>query len=230
MSQLALNIATRLAYEPQSFLVHAGVRDGYQALLGLAALSGFRLAFVVGTPRSGKTHFSIRLMEDLVKAGVRPRLLDGDLFASSAYPIREKAFSKDDFLVIDDADRYLEKLRPGDSGEIVAFIEKLRVAGAALVLFGSKEVDDYAFDDHAGSRLAAAIQLRLQAPGDSEVQELLRLMARQRGFSLDQRQIDYLVKRLDRSIAGIENYLDRLISLSRVRSAPVRFPLLSDAV
>lgn len=230
MRQLSLNINLCLGYAPEGFWLHAGVEKAYQACHAMLRMSGFRLCFITGPRRSGKTHFSIKLVDDLLKQGLRPRLTEGDRLGESAFPRKEHDFSSQDIIVVDEAETYLTGLGYGNSGEFVTFIERLRVARGAVVFFSAHELEHFSLDDHIRSRLISGSGFRIGNPHPEDLPELIRLMARQRGFLLDPRKLEYLIKRIGRSIPAIEEYLEKLISLSRVRAQPVRFPMLGDAI
>lgn len=230
MAQLSLSMGLRLPYTPEGFLLHSGVKDAHGQCLALLRLQGFRLVFVYAPTRFGKTHFCVRLGDDAVDLGQHPRILEGDRLLSEDYPVHELEFESGDVLVVDDADECLEQLKPGTSGQIVAFIERLRAAGAALVLVSGKELMEFEFDEHIASRLRAGLRVQISNPAESEMGEIVKAMARQRGFALDGRKLQYIERRMGPSVAAVERYLERLIDLSRTRSHALGFPLLSDAL
>lgn len=230
MVQLSLSMGLRLPYTPDGFLLHSGVKDVHGQCLALLRLQGFRLVFVYAPPRFGKTHFCVRLSDDAVDLGQHPRILEGDRFLTEDYPVRELEFASGDVLVVDDADKCLEQLKPGASGEIVAFIERLRAAGAALVLVSGKELIEFEFDEHIASRLRAGLHVQISNPAANEMGEIVKAMARQRGFALDGRKLQYIERRMGPSVAAVDRYLERLIELSRTHSYALEFPLLSEAL
>ena len=231
MEQLSLNIAPRLSYSPDNFVLHSGVRRSFESVLQTLALPGFGLCFVSGPRRSGKTHFSIRLAEALTAGGGFPRLVDGaqlgEWIGEHAVPGR---FRRDEALIVDDAQTYLDRISPGESGGFVSLVEAMRPSGCGLVLLSSREPGEFGFDNHIRSRILPGTGLSLGAPAHDELPELLRAMARQRGLNLKDRQFDFVLKRIGRDPGSIEDYLDRLLHLARVLGRNIKFPLIADAI
>jgi chromosomal replication initiation ATPase DnaA len=228
MDQLPLNISPRLPYTPEGFLIHDGVagiialcRTGMQA-------DGFKLFFIQGGARSGKTHLSIELTDLLMKEGLYPRLVDGrDLAAKLPELIPN---DHRDILIVDDAQQYLQTVNEGESGPLVSCIELYRKARAGIIFLSTKELSDFPFDEHIRSRLVPGGGLSIKPPAPEYLSDLINRMARQRGIKLSERKIGFLMKRLDRNIQEIEEYLERVNYLSSVFGSSIKFPLLSDAL
>jgi len=227
--QLNLHIPPRVLYSAENFHAHAGVGPLIEACEALVPQEQFRLLFLSGTPRSGKTHLAVKLSDIFGQAGRYPRLVSGEEMPDFVARV-ETGRAADEILIIDDADRWLSHFGPGTGGPFVAFIEQLRLARAGVVLLSGREIDSFSFDDHVRSRLLPATALRLGDPGEGDMAALIRLMSRQRGISLSERKIAFLVRRLQRSIAAIAEYMERVEHLADVLSEPVHFPILGDAI
>ena len=228
MDQLPLNIAPRLSYSADNFLVHDGVRPVVELCEGLLARNGFRILFVPGPARSGKTHLSIKLADLCACSGRYPRLLDGRELAARLH--QDRCADASEVYLVDDAHEYLNSVPPGQSGLFVSFVERLRSAGSMLVLLSACEIDELPCDEHIRSRLLAGRSPALRAPAPEYLPQLVDLMARQRGLKLSPRKIEYLIRRLDRSIREIDEYLERVSYLASLFGKAVKLPLLSDAL
>lgn len=226
--QLSLNITPRHAYSPQDYVMHEGVRELFEHCLNSLGRGAFFIGFVVGTRRSGKTHFSIRLADELGQKGLYPRLIEGVNFSQ----VLSDAFDAkpDDIIIIDDSDSYLSELQPGQSGQLVAFVEKLRAARSGLVLLSNRELSEYEFDDHIRSRILAGQTFRIGAPDEENMRDLVHAMAKQHGVRLSERKVDFLLRRVARNVPSLEQYFERLTHLAQVLGRPIRFPLMSGAV
>ena len=230
MPQLSLNITPCLAYAPGNFLLHHGARSAYENCRALLGSEGFRVCFIVGGRRCGKTHFSIKLADTLMSSGCCPHIIEGSQCQDWIVGHSDYEFCREDVVLIDDAERFLETLKPGGSGTLVAFIEKLRVKSSALVFFSALSLDEFSFDEHVRSRLMPGNGFSIGQPDAGDMAELIQLMARQRGIALSDRKVRFLEKRIDRDIPSVEAYLERLTGLSRLMGKPIRFPLLGDAI
>ncbi len=228
MDQIPLNIAQRLSYAPENFLLHDGVAAVVSFFEAQLELSGFKILFVYGSPRSGKTHLSIKLADLCARRGLYPRLIEGrELGARMS---QEIAIESSHLFIIDDAQDYFSALVAGESGPFVSFIESARKAGAGVVIFSSRDLAEYSFDEHIRSRLLPGHGHALKPPSSEYLSSLVDLMARQRGIKLSERKINFLIRRLDRSIPEIEEYLERVNYLSNLFGKAIKLPLLSDAL
>ena len=227
-SQLALPLRSSLRYQPKQFVLHSGVRDVLLGCIEALRSSQFRICCVVGAARSGRTHFAVRLADELralydvsvIDGGGLKRLIDA----------AESTISSRSLIIVDDADQYLETLRPGDSGPFVRLIEELRVRRAKIVLLLKKAPAEYHFDQHVLSRLNAGGGYFINTPGSKDLADVLLVLARQRGIELDDRKLKFLGRRLRHDIASLEGYLDRLSHLASVVSGPIKLSLMNTAV
>ncbi len=227
-SQLSLNITPRHAYAPENFVPHAGVAGLLEHCASGPGHEKFFIAYLSGPRRSGKTHLSIRLAQELASRGLFPRLVEGSEFAALLRaPVQ---WSSDDVVIVDDAHIYLSTLRPGDSGPFVAFIEKLRVARAGVIIVSEHGLDDFACDEHVMSRLIPGKCAEIGHPQEADMASLVVVMGKQHGIQLTDRKVSFVLRRVGRTVASIEAYFERLIHLASVLGRPIKFPLLSGAV
>lgn len=231
MEQLPLNIAPRLAYSPENFILHSGVENLHRSVMEILSSPRFGILFISASARTGKTHFSVRISDDLGLKGTFSRIVEGSKLA--AWMESDDAchqWKEDEVLIVDDADHYLSGLNPGESGPLVALIEVLRVSRAKIVFLSAKELEAFTFDQHIKSRMLPGVGFSIAAPSSDEIQNLIQVMARQRGISLSERKADFLTRRLPRDIPSIEHYLEKLDHLSKVLGKSIKFPLLNDAI
>lgn len=230
MNQLPLDIQERIPYEPNQFIMHGGVASIYDELLALMNRNEFRIAFVHGDSRTGKTHLSLKLADDLIGRGRVPHLYEADAQGSFLTRPNIATLGHQDVFLIDNAELYLNTLLPGNSGAMVRFIEELRVASAAVIFFSSTPLSDLSADEHVLSRFIPGQGFTIRDPWPQDMPELLEAMARQRGRSLTERKITFLEKRLPRSFAAMEHYLERLGYLSRLSGKPATLSILGKAI
>lgn len=231
MTQLSLGMPQRLAYSPEGFYLYAGVKQIFSDCLSCLAQKGFGSLFLFGRPRSGKTHFSIYLADQLSKSGLFPRLLDGNRCAQWCVDkLSSASCSSDEVVLVDDAHEYFSGLSAERSGEFVALIEMFRVNNAKICFLSSKSLDDFGCDQHVMSRLRPSAGYQLGDPDPDEVHFLLAAMAKQRGILLTERQISYLVKRVSRNVPALEQFIQNVDYLSQVLGQPIKLSLLADAL
>lgn len=228
MLQMPLNILSYLPYASRTFVVHAGVKQAYLDCIALMSTKGFRLAYVVGETRFGKTHFSVKLSDALLERGLNVSLIDGvevPKFVSEARAV----FSRNTVVVIDNAHEYLMSLEGNGQGHFVDFIETLRGVGAGVVFVSDRPVKDFNLDGHVKSRLNPGVGLFIGAPGPDDFVAVFQALAKQRGLELSYRKVSVLQKRLRHDIPSMEAFLQRAILLSDIEQESFTFPLLAEA-
>ena len=80
------------------------------------------------------------------------------------------------------------------------------------------------------SRLGGSLQLEIGAPDDDMVAQLIETLAMQRGLALGEDATAYLVPRVERSFAGIENLVAAIDRLSLERKAAPTMSIWRDAL
>jgi len=223
-------MVTRVRYSAENFLLHGGAAPLWESCRAVFVRDAFGIAFIRGAKRSGKTHFSIFLVDALTKLARFPRLLEGGEMPGFLESWGPSDFSSEDVIIVDNAESYLRTLRPGDSGPFTAFVEKLRVARAGLILLSGEPIEAFGCDEHVRSRLIPGNGFELRPPEESDMPALINTMAKQRGILLKERKIGFVVRRLGRDIGAIERYFDRVQHLADVLGQSVKFPVLGDAL
>lgn len=218
--QIPLSIGSSFTYRAEHFFEHAGVKKIVDHLEWLTPRV-FRAISISGEARTGKTHFSFFAMERLLALGFAPVLrLAPDL---RALDISDKSIPA---LCIDDAQNLLasEDL----VGQFVALYEQVRQSSGVLILFGDRELRSD--NPHLQSRLSSLTALHIGAPAREDLQPLLQAIAKQRGLKLKSRDQAFLERRLPSDIAGLEEYIERVLKLSSLDPKRIGLETLKDAI
>ena len=243
MKQLGLNIVPRLSYAPENYILHQGVADPFYECISGISKEAFSLSYFVGKARAGKTHLSVKLFDLVAARGFFPRLMDGDQFyrflielpyfdsesissTSTPSPGPNSFCSCEDVFIVDDGDRFFTEIKPGSSGIFVNAVELMRRAKASIIFLSRFSVDQLPCDEHIVSRLNPGAGFLIKEPSDNELPQLLRTMAAQRGIRLSERNVNFLMKKLERDLPALERYLERLAHLSQVLGKSIKFPLI----
>lgn len=212
--QLMLNVRPRLAYSSENFVVHAGVKSVIDCTLAHLGQARGHCLFVHGQPRSGKTHLTLRLAEEIARKGAFPRLFEPEEFSELLSAGAQQDLHSDDVLIVDDVQQYFANIVPGESGPFVNLIEGLRARGATIVLLSELEISALPCDAHVLSRLRSGTGLVMGAPAEEDLPALIGSLARQRGIALRRSHVDFLVKRVAKSLPWLVDYFERLAHLS----------------
>lgn len=229
--QLTLDITPRIAYCPDSFFLHSGVKGLFDDLTHVLRADSFVLALVRGAPRTGKTHLSLALSDNLFRGGLFPRLVEGESFAQwIATRMEHPPILADEVILVDDAERYLRTISQGESGPFVNLVESARVTKAKIVLFLPEIITDFNFDEHVESRMLSGMEMALENPAPDELERVLDAIAKQRGMQLSPKKKGFVTKRVGRSIESIESYLDKVARLAHDKGQSVNLSLLGEAL
>lgn len=247
--QLGLTIMPKLVYSAADFIPHSGIQETFSSLMGLLGREHFPLVSVCGKPRSGKTHFSVYLLAQLQEVfgseeGRAVTLMSGSGFLDSLRQERTVGTpGLRNVVLVDDADFALrafclDRVKGSESdiagaspsGPLVKCVEDLRSCQGTLILLRSNDLSQFEFDHHLVSRFKAGTEFWIEDPAREESGKLLSVMAKQRGYRLRGRHVEFLEKRMSITIHEIEAYLERLQLLSRYRGDKVGFSLLGDAL
>ena len=106
-----------------------------------------------------------------------------------------------------------------DETELFHRWNRAQESGTPLLLVAGEPPWNIALPD-LKSRLGAALQLEIGPPDDAMAEELLYLLAEQRGLPLGAEAADYLVPRAGRSWADLEKLVAAIDRLSLERKAP----------
>ena len=124
--------------------------------------------------------------------------------------------------VIDNADDWQET-------DLFHRWNKAQQTGEPLLLITNSQPWDIALPD-LRSRLGGSLQLEIGAPDDEMAARLIEAIAEQRGLSLADGAVEYLVPRAERSFAAIERLVVAIDRLSLERKAPATMSLWRDAL
>jgi chromosomal replication initiation ATPase DnaA len=106
-----------------------------------------------------------------------------------------------------------------DETELFHRWNRAQESGAPLLIVAGEPPWNIALPD-LKSRLGAALQLEIGLPDDAMAEELLYVLAEQRGLPLGAEAADYLVPRAGRSWADLEKLVAAIDRLSLERKAP----------
>lgn len=227
-SQLSLAVIPRLRYEPNQFMLHTGVASIFESLVHLLSGTRFSLCCVEGALGSGKTHLTVKLLEELLVLGCNPVLWEGREFAAELTSWDPSMVTDREVFLVDDVEVYLDGL--SDSGPFVSFVEQLRLRGAGMMILSNKSMLELACDQHVLSRVRSGQGFVIGPPNQKELSELLPILARQRGLHLSERQLSYLLRRSGRDLPGQAAILDELVHKLKQFNQGANFRLLKASV
>lgn len=195
-----------------------------EQLQALAAHPQGDWIFLSGPSGVGKTHLLLAACAATEAAGRRAAYLP---MAAAAGRLREalEALEGNDVLALDG----LEAVAGNRDDEIALFDahNRARAAGSRLLYAARQNPDALALAlPDLRSRLSQCSRITLQLLDDEGRREVLRQRAQRRGWVLEDAALDWLLKRVDRDLAGLTALLDRLDRASLAAQRRITVPFL----
>lgn len=214
-----------LRYPPDQRLdTYVTTQPGVVGLVQAAATVGGEWLYLAGPPGVGKTHLLLAACAAAEGAGRRAAYLP---LAAAAGRLREalQALEGNDLLAFDG----LERIAGNREDEVALFDAHNRARGAGTtVLYAARgNPDELALVvPDLRSRLAQCSRINLQPLDDEGRREVLRQRAQRRGWVLEEAALEWLLKRVERDLAGLTALLDQLDHASLAAQRRVTVPFL----
>ena len=228
---MSTQLPLALRYPPdQRFDTYVAAPAGaLEQLRALATQPGgdwayLRGLFLSGPSGVGKTHLLLATCAASDAAGRRAAYLP---LGAAAGRLREalEALEGNDLLALDG----LETIAGHRDDEVALFDahNRARAAGITLVYAARENPDALALGlPDLRSRLSQCTRITLAPLDDEGRREVLRQRAHQRGLVLDDAALEWLLRRVDRDLAGLTGLLDRLDRASLAAQRRITVPFL----
>ena len=199
---------------------------GVAGLLQALARGEGEGAYVAGAAGTGKTHLLLATCALAHEAGRRAAYLP---LASAAGRLREAldALEGYDLLALDG----LDAVAGMRADELALFDAHNRARAAGTQLLYAARVAPEGLPPglpDLRSRLGQCTRITLQPLGEEDRREVLRQRARRRGWDFDEAALDWLLRRVDRDLAGLAALLDRLDRASLAAKRRITVPFLRE--
>lgn len=219
-------IPLALRYPPDQRLetfVHAPA-GALAQLRALAIERDPEWVFVSGPAGTGKTHLALALCAAAEQAGRRASYLPLGTGSGRLHAALE-ALEGADVVALDGLDAIAG--RREDEVALFDFHNRARNARACLLYTARGNPDALALElPDLRSRLSQCARIVLSPLDDEGRADLLRQRAQRRGLSLEDAAIEWLLRRVDRDLAGLTQLLDRLDQASLAAQRRITVPFL----
>jgi len=193
-------------------------------LQSLATQPGGDWLYLAGASGVGKTHLLLATCAAADVAGRRAAYLP---LIAAAGRLREalEALEGNDLLALDG----LQAIA-GDRNDEIALFDahnRARAAGITLIYAARDNPDALALGlPDLRSRLSQCTRIALAPLDDDGRRDVLRQRAQRRGLVLEEAALEWLLKRVDRDLAGLTGLLDRLDRASLAAQRRITVPFL----
>lgn len=190
MRQLSLDLPVEPRFGADDFLVSPSNEGAFAAMERWPQWPG-RMLLLIGPGGAGKSHLAA-----IWAARAGARTLDAAALAHADSHVDLQALAAQPAILVEDADR-----APGIEAALFHLINLARDSGAFLVITARR------FPDHWGlatadllSRLRLAPAVEIGAPDDALVRAVLVKLFADRQLGIDAGLIEYLARRIERSL------------------------------
>jgi DnaA family protein len=225
--QLTLNISLRDGLRFSSFYYNDKNSQTYFILKAFSEASqqiGIQQILLWGDAQSGKSHLLQACCYQLAEQGLQANYLPLKVLLPHGTKILS-GLHHSNLIVIDDVDTILGNTDWEDA--LFNLINQARIAGQRLLLSSNKNPRDFKcyFTDLL-THLVWGSNYQLTELSQEEKPHFLQFRAKQRGFTLDDKVIDYIYKHYPQDMESLLEILDKLDQESLQRKAKITIPLV----
>ena len=221
-----MQLPLALRYPPdQRFNTYVAAPAGALAQLrAVASQPGGDWVYLAGPAGVGKTHLLLATCAACEAAGRRAAYVP---LGAAAGRLREalEALEGNDLLALDG----LETIAGPRDDEVSLFDAHNRARAAGITLIYAARASPDALTlvvPDLRSRLSQCTRITLAPLDDEGRREVLRQRAHRRGLVLEEAALEWLLKRVDRDLAGLTGLLDRLDQASLAAQRRITVPFL----
>lgn len=229
--QLTLNISLRDGLRFSSFYYNDENSQTYFILKAFSEATqqiGIQQLLLSGESKSGKSHLLQACCYQLAEQGLHASYLPLKVLLPHGTKILS-GLHHSDLIVIDDVDTVL-----GDTDweeALFNLISQARIAGQRLLLSSTKNPSGLKcyFSDLL-THLVWGSLYQLSELREEDMPYLLQFRAKQRGFTLNDKVIDYIYKRYPHNMASLLEILDKLDRESLQKKAKITIPFVKQVL
>jgi len=213
MKQLLLDIAADVTPTLDNFLPGRNAELLHTLQTILQGGVGERFIYIWGEPGSGRSHLLRAWIYAAQQLGQPAAYVPGEI---------PEQWEGGGLVAVDDVARL------DQDGQIALFhlYNRLREAGGALLVSGPVAPGGLDVRPDLLTRLGWGLVYQVHGLNDEEKAQALQAHARERGFSLPQEVLDYLLRHWRRDLPSLMAVLDALDRYTLEQQRPVTLPLL----
>lgn len=229
--QLTLNISLRDGLRFSSFYYNDKNSQTYFILKAFSEASqqiGIQQILLSGESKSGKSHLLQACCYQLAEQGLHANYLPLKVLLPHGTKILS-GLHHSNLIVIDDVDIILGNTDWEEA--LFNLINQARLAGQRLLLSSTKNPSDFKcyFKDLL-THLVWGSNYQLSELSQEDCPHLLQFRANQRGFTLNDKVIDYICKHYPQDMESLLDILDKLDQESLQRKSKITIPFVKQVL
>ena len=213
--QLILKFPSKSLYLKEDYYVSSSNKEAYDFINGWPKWSK-RIVNIFGPTGSGKTHTASLLKNKTSTIKIQTSDINDKIFS--------KLKTKEALIIEDFDEKVSENL-------MFSLWNKILQDNKYLVITSKKPVTNYKFKlEDLNSRINSCIRIGIKLPSDNLITVILAKNFSDKQISVKKNQIDYIIKRIDRSYEKISKFISILDKYSLKKASPVNLKLIKEVL
>ena len=213
--QLILKFPSKNLYLKEDYYVSSSKQEAYNFINSWPKWSK-RIVNIFGPVGSGKTHTASLLKNKTSILKIQNSEVNDEIFSK---------FKTKEALVIEDFDEKISE------SLLFSLWNKILQDNKYLLITSKKPINSYKFKlEDLNSRINSCIRIGIKLPSDNLITVILAKNFSDKQISIKKNQIDYILKRIDRSYENISKFISILDKYSLKKASPVSLKLIKEVL
>ena len=213
--QLILKFPSKNLYLKEDYYVSSSNQEAYNFINSWPKWSK-RIVNIFGPEGSGKTHTASLLKNKTSILKIQNSEVNDEIFSK---------FKTKEALVIEDFDEKISE------SLLFSLWNKILQDNKYLLITSKKPIISYKFKlEDLNSRINSCIRIGIKLPSDNLITVILAKNFSDKQISIKKNQIDYILKRIDRSYENISKFISILDKYSLKKASPVSLKLIKEVL
>ena len=213
--QLILKFPSKNLYLKEDYYVSSSNQEAYNFINSWPKWSK-RIVNIFGPVGSGKTHTASLLKNKTSILKIQNSEVNDEIFSK---------FKTKEALVIEDFDEKISE------SLLFSLWNKILQDNKYLLITSKKPINSYKFKlEDLNSRINSCIRIGIKLPSDNLITVILAKNFSDKQISIKKNQIDYILKRIDRSYENISKFISILDKYSLKKASPVSLKLIKEVL
>ena len=214
-NQLILKFPSKNLYLKEDYYVSTSNKEAYDFVNSWPKWPK-KIINIFGPNGSGKTHTASLLKNKTTILKIQSREINDEIFSK---------FKTKEALILEDFDEKISE------SLFFSLWNKILQDNKYLLITSKQPITNYKFKlEDLNSRINSCIRIGIKLPSDNLIAVILSKNFSDKQISVKKNQIDYILKRIDRSYEKISKFISILDKYSLKKASPVSLKLIKEVL
>ena len=214
-NQLILKFPSKNLYLKEDYYVSTSNKEAYDFINSWPKWPK-KIVNIFGPNGSGKTHTASLLKNKTTILKIQSREINDEIFSK---------FKTKEALILEDFDEKISE------SLFFSLWNKILQDNKYLLITSKQPITNYKFKlEDLNSRINSCIRIGIKLPSDNLIAVILSKNFSDKQISVKKNQIDYILKRIDRSYEKISKFISILDKYSLKKASPVSLKLIKEVL